>query len=63
MVTELVDWFHERFGGEYGGITCAEILDGKPGNKAARCPGIVTESFQKVKELLVQEGFDLAGEP
>ena len=28
----------------------------------ARCPAIVLGTFQKVKELLVENGFDLAGE-
>ena len=29
---------------------------------AARCPAMVAGTFQKVKELLVENGFDLAGE-
>ena len=26
MLSELTDWFSERAGGEYGGITCAHIM-------------------------------------
>jgi len=62
LVTQLVEWFEDRFGGEYGGTTCDDILDGKSSNMLLRCPGIVTETFQKVKELLVEEGLDLAGD-
>jgi len=61
MVNDLVDWFNERVGERYGGITCDEILDGKSRNMIDRCPGIVAETYQHVKDLLVEEGFDLGG--
>lgn len=63
MVAQLVDWFEQRFGEEYGGTTCDAILDGKASNMVTRCPAVVTETFQKVKDLLIEEGFDLAGVP
>jgi C_GCAxxG_C_C family probable redox protein len=62
LVTQLVEWFEQRFGEEYGGTTCDTIVEGRASNMAMRCPGIVTETFQKVKELLVEEGFELAGD-
>lgn len=62
LVTELVDWFEERFGEQYGGIACDDITEGKSSNMISRCPGIVAETFQKVKDLLVEEGFELGGE-
>ncbi len=54
-------WFREGYGAEYGGVRCAEILAGDPQAQATRCPVMVAGAFQKVKELLVENGFDLAG--
>jgi C_GCAxxG_C_C family probable redox protein len=61
MIEDLLKWFREGYGKEYGGIRCAEILEDKPQNQATRCPVMVAGTFQKVKELLVENGFDLAG--
>jgi hypothetical protein len=61
MIEALVKWFKERFGGQYGGITCNHILEDNPRNQFTRCPHLVAETYQKVKELLVENGFDLAG--
>jgi len=61
MVEDLVRWFKGDYGQKYGGIRCEEILGGGSGNMGERCPLIVLGTFQKVKELLVENGFDLAG--
>lgn len=61
MVEALVRWFKDGYGVEYGGIRCDEIL-GDANNLRSRCPIMVLGTFQKVKELLVENGFDLAGE-
>jgi hypothetical protein len=61
MIEALVKWFKERFGVQYGGITCNHILEDNPKNQLTRCPHLVAETFQKVKELLVENGFDLSG--
>ncbi len=61
MIETLVNWFKERFGAQYGGITCNRILEDNPKNHFTRCPPLVAETYQKVKELLVENGFDLAG--
>jgi C_GCAxxG_C_C family probable redox protein len=61
MVMELVGWFKEENIPRYGDIRCAEILQGNPANRSARCPGLVMASLQKAKELLVENGFDLSG--
>lgn len=61
MIEDLVKWFREGYGAEYGGVRCAEILAGDPQAQATRCPVMVAGAFQKVKELLVENGFDLAG--
>ena len=62
MVEDLVKWFKEGYGQEYGGIRCNDILAGNSGNQAVRCPVMMAGTFQKVKELLVENGFDLAGQ-
>lgn len=61
MVEDLVKWFKQGYGQEYGGIRCETILNGAPNAQATRCPVMVAGTFQKVKELLVDNGFDLTG--
>ena len=63
MIEDLVKWFKEGYGAEYGGIACREILSSDPSSSVTRCPLMVAGTYQKVKELLVQRGFDLAGKP
>ena len=62
MVTELVEWFSEQFGEMYGGIRCSAILDDDPKNRMVRCPALVAGVYEKVKDLLVENGFDLTRE-
>lgn len=62
MAEDLVRWFKTEFGQKYGGIRCDEILSEGGKDMGARCPAIVLGTFRKVKELLVENGFDLAGE-
>jgi C_GCAxxG_C_C family probable redox protein len=62
MAEELVRWFKDNYGQLYGGIRCDEILSEGGTNMGLRCPDIVQSTFQKVKELLVENGFDLAGD-
>ena len=61
MILDLVEWFTTGYGQQYGGIRCADILAGNNQNQIARCPMLVSEVFQKVKELLVENGYDLSG--
>jgi hypothetical protein len=63
MVEDLVKWFNATVGEKYGGCKCDEIIGKQPGNQATRCPVIVADTFQKVKELLVENGFELTGSP
>lgn len=58
MVTELVEWFSGQFGEMYGGIHCSAILDDDPRNRTVRCPALVIGVYEKVKDLLVENGFD-----
>ena len=62
MVEDLVKWFKGDYGQKYGGIRCEEIVGENGRSMGERCPAIVLGTFQRVKELLVENGFDLAGE-
>jgi hypothetical protein len=61
MIEALVAWFKESVGAQYGGITCGHILEDNLQNQLTRCPPLVAGTYQKVKELLVENGFDLSG--
>ncbi|HEX7555587.1 MAG TPA: C-GCAxxG-C-C family protein [Leptolinea sp.] len=63
MIEDLVKWFKSTVGEKYGGCKCDDIIGDQPGNQASRCPVIVAGTFQKVKDLLVENGFDLTGNP
>ena len=52
MVQELVEWFKEEHGQNYGGIRCDDILVGEPVNMKTRCPNLVLTTYEKVNELL-----------
>jgi hypothetical protein len=60
MLQELSDWFSEHVGGRYGGIECQAIVgDEGPGAARQRCGEILGETYAKVMEILVSNGFDL----
>lgn len=61
MVQELLAWFKETWVPRYGGVECERLLSGDMNNAAQRCPEIVYGVYQKAKELLVENGFDLSG--
>ena len=58
MIIDLVEWFKNGYGREYGCIRCEDITSGQSQNIATRCPRMVAGTFQKVKELLVENGID-----
>ncbi len=60
MTEDLVKWFKAEYREQFGGIRCEEILAGNGQNQAKRCPILVMGVLQKVKELLVENGFDLS---
>ncbi|GKT08486.1 DVU_1555 family C-GCAxxG-C-C protein [Desulforhabdus sp. TSK] len=60
MIGELVEWFTMEHGGKYGGIRCETILGDDPRSRTTRCPSMILGTYQKVKDLLVQNGFDLS---
>jgi len=61
MVMDLVNWFKSEYGQQFGGIRCEEILARNSQNLATRCPILVSGVLQKVKDLLVENGYDLSG--
>ncbi|HEY3415329.1 MAG TPA: C-GCAxxG-C-C family protein [Armatimonadota bacterium] len=61
MAEDLVRWFKQEYEPVYGGLLCTDIIEGNNANKATRCPVIVAATLHKVKELLVENGFDLSG--
>jgi C_GCAxxG_C_C family probable redox protein len=52
MVQELVEWFKEEHGQNYGGIRCDDILAGEPANMKSRCPNLVLTTYEKANDLL-----------
>jgi len=58
MLTRFVDWFDAEQTARYGGCSCAEIVQDDMRNRMARCPTIVTESLEKLKEILRENGYD-----
>jgi hypothetical protein len=60
MIGELVEWFTAEHGRKYGGIRCETILGDDPRSRTTRCPSLILGTYQKVKDLLVQNGFDLS---
>lgn len=61
MIIDLVKWFKAEYGEQFGGLRCEEILAGKNQNQMICCPLLVTGVFQKVNELLLENGYDLSG--
>ena len=61
MIEDLVKWFKEEYGSQYSGITCNQIIGESSRNQMTRCPLLTAGVFQKVKEILVENGFDLSG--
>jgi hypothetical protein len=63
LTEDLVRWFKDGYGQEYGGIRCDTILEGDANARVTRCPVMVAGTFQKVKALLVENGYELSGPP
>lgn len=62
MIEDLVKWFKAEYGQPFGGIRCEEVLSGDTSNKLNRCPLMVMGVYQKVQELLLENGYELSGE-
>jgi hypothetical protein len=60
MLTQFVEWFEHEFTSLYGSINCAEIVQDDARLRLFRCPEIVRRTFEKLKEILEENNFDLA---
>jgi len=60
MLEELREWFVDVTV-QHGGIACADILDGECGQpNRERCGGLLSNAFEKVREIVVTNGLDPA---
>jgi C_GCAxxG_C_C family probable redox protein len=62
MLTELVDWFTDEVSPQYGGILCSEIMGDADVRTLdlKRCGNIAIETYDKIMQILVDNGFDPA---
>lgn len=59
MIPRLVAWFKSAYEPCYGGIACAQILEGRAENRLERCPRMMEETYGKCRELLAEFGHEL----
>jgi C_GCAxxG_C_C family probable redox protein len=60
MISKLVNWFDETYGSVYGGINCSDIIENNPANMKERCPQMVLATYEKVKEILTENQYNLS---
>ena len=58
LLRDLGAWFTQKYGNQYGGITCESIV-GDRTEIRQRCGAIVAETYAKVMELLIAGGYDV----
>jgi len=56
LIRELVTWFEQEYGTQFGGCDCGHILEDNPVNKLLRCPQIVEAVYAHVMEGLMRMG-------
>ncbi len=59
MIEDLVEWFTQECT-TFGGFRCRDILEDDPSNQMTRCLGLVSGTYEKVRTLLLENGFDLS---
>ena len=59
MLIEFVEWFESEMTTRFDGIDCDIILAGDNRNRLSRCPSIVLDSYDKLKEILTENGYAL----
>ena len=57
MLDRFVEWFEAEFKGRFGGIDCAEIVQDDARLRMTRCPVIVSETLEKLREILAENDF------
>jgi C_GCAxxG_C_C family probable redox protein len=63
MLSNFVEWFEVEYTARYGGINCADILQDDARHRMTRCPLIVIESLEKLKEILAENDYDFSQQP
>lgn len=62
MLQELGDWFAETVGRDNGGISCEAIVgDAGPAVSRQKCGSIVADTYERLAQILIENGFDPAG--
>jgi C_GCAxxG_C_C family probable redox protein len=59
MIAELLEWFTGECGEACGGVHCSDIVGDDPEKQRTVCPGLVARTYEKVKSLLLENGFQL----
>jgi hypothetical protein len=59
LIPRLTAWFEETFQPCYCGTDCKTILGDDPMNKFERCPRLITETYDKCRELLSEIGVQI----
>jgi C_GCAxxG_C_C family probable redox protein len=62
MLDELVQWFDDTYGSQYGDTTCLALLEGDPTNRIQRCPDIINGVYEQVCEILNNYGYSIESE-
>ncbi len=62
MLSEFVEWFESEYTSRYGGINCIDIVQDDMRNRMARCPTIVIESLEKLKEILAENNYECSNQ-
>lgn len=64
MIGQLVEWFENTIGAEYGSINCLDIIgdDLKTQTINPKCSNIVSATYDQVKEILESRGISMSGE-
>lgn len=60
MQTSFVEWFESEYTARYGSIECVGIVQDDMRNRMARCPTIVMESLEKLKEILDEHNYEFS---
>ncbi len=61
MIGDLVAWFKKEYGQGNGAIHCDDIVNNQGTKSRMHCPEIIAATYQKAKDLLVENGYDLSG--
>ncbi len=57
MLSRFVEWFEAEYTARYGSTDCAGIVQDDMRNRMPRCPAIVAESLEKLKEILAENNY------